>query len=91
MKSDELAAVQRRAAAHGDDTVMATSPVGGNAIVDVAFHRVRLDAIEHHCGNACGAAEFDRLRNHRHGGQPAVGNQEWPGDAGGVTGGGRAR
>ena len=45
-EGNELADIERRAAAKGDYAVMVSAPVRGDTLRDIRFHRVRLDLAE---------------------------------------------
>ena len=85
-EGDDLADIERGAAAEGDDAVMPAGAQGLEAGVDVGLDRVRLDVGEHRGFEPRVVEDRERLRGHRLRREERIGDEERPADAGDPAG-----
>ena len=78
MKAIELADVHGRAAAEGDDAVMAAGLVGGNAVLEVPEGRVAVDLGEDRDGNLRLLQDVERRRHDRQVDEARIGDEQGP-------------
>ena len=87
-EGDHLAQIQRRAAAEGDDAVMAARAVGGDAGIEVLLGGIGVDLGEDRAAEPALIQNVESPLSHRQRRQAAVGHEERPLDVG-VGAGGR--
>ena len=83
LEGDQLAEVERRAAAEGDDAVMLALLEGGDAGGQVGLDRVGLHLGKHRMRHLGVAEDLQRARDDRQLGKPGIGDEQRPLDAGG--------
>ena len=81
-EGDQLADVHGRAAAEGDDAVMAAGLVGGDAVLEVLQRRIAVDLGEDRDGNLRLLQDVERRGHDRQVDKARIGDQQRPGDAG---------
>jgi hypothetical protein len=82
LEGNQLAEIERRAAAEGDDAVMLALLERGDAGGQVRIHRVRPDLGEHAIGHLGVVEDLQRRSDDRQFGQAWIGDEERPLDAG---------
>ena len=82
LEGDQLAEIERRAAAEGDDAVMLALLEGGDAGGEVGLDRVGLDVGKHRMRHLGVVEDLQRARDHRQLGKAGIGDEQRPLDAG---------
>ena len=90
-EGDDLADIERGAAAEGDDAVMPARAIGGDSGLDIAIHRIGLHLAENG-GRPPGAFQIGQdLGEHRQVPDARIGDEQGLRDAGGLQGVGQLR
>ena len=82
LEGDQLAEIERRAAAEGDDAVMLALREGGDAGGEVGLDRVGLDVGKHRMRHLGVGEDLQRARDDRQPGKAGIGDEQRPLDAG---------